>query len=139
RVVGTHSGVHRFTVGQRRGLGLSAPNPLYVLNIDAESATVTVGERAALEREGFRIRKPHWVSGNEPAVGSVFRAKLRYRHGGVPVIYLGMSEDASEAVFRFDGEWSAVSPGQAAVLYCTEDQRDGAVEVMGGGIIAAAW
>ena len=72
RVVGTHAGVHRFTVGQRKGLGLSSPVPLYVVGIDAGGDTVTVGPRAALERRTLTASGVNWIAGAPPA-GAVAR------------------------------------------------------------------
>ena len=67
RVLGTHAGVHRFTIGQRKGLGLSSTEPLYVLEIKPETAQVVVGSRDALGRTSLTASGVNWISGNAPA------------------------------------------------------------------------
>jgi tRNA-specific 2-thiouridylase len=69
RVIGRHGGVHRFTVGQRKGLGLSSPVPLYVVGIDAGTSCVTVGPREALQRDTLTASRVNWISGTPPAPG----------------------------------------------------------------------
>src|SRR3954452_15130960 len=79
-VVGTHEGVHRFTVGQRKGLGLSSPIPLYVVGIDAAANSVVVGPKDALERTELTASGVNWISGEAPARGSRVTARIRHRH-----------------------------------------------------------
>src|SRR5262249_42599059 len=67
RVVGRHQGIHRFTVGQRKGLGVSSPTPLYVLRVNAANQTVTVGPRAALDRRTLTVSNVNWIDGVAPA------------------------------------------------------------------------
>ncbi|MFZ5469658.1 MAG: tRNA 2-thiouridine(34) synthase MnmA [Myxococcota bacterium] len=124
KVLGSHEGVHRFTVGQRRGLGVGGPEPLYVQRIDAPTGRVVVGPAAQGERTRFGLRNPHWVSG-EPPSGPV-EVRIRHRHGGAP----GRLElsDSGEVAVVLDAPARAVTPGQAAVFY------DGA-QVLGGGWI----
>ena len=125
RVVGAHDGVHRFTVGQRRGLGLSSPIPLYVVGIDAGSRSVTVGPRRALERTTLTASGVNWIAGQPPAAGARVTAQIRYRHREAPAA-LEPLPDARVRV-TFDSPQSAVAPGQAVVFY------DGAV------VIGGAW
>jgi tRNA-specific 2-thiouridylase len=125
-LLGTHGGVHRFTVGQRKGLGLSGPAPLYVLKIDAQSAEVTVGPRAALERTALNASGVNWVSVECPATWTRASAQIRHRHTAASGRVRAL-EDA-RAEFVFDEPQSAVTPGQAVVFY------DGDV-VLGGGWI----
>ena len=137
-VVGTHDGVHRFTVGQRKGLGVSARNPLYVLNIDADTGTVTVGEHEELQRSFFEVSDVNWVSGVAPSAPIEALVKLRYRHSGVQCRIEALSDDTGEmsrARVSFLEDWTAVSPGQAAVFYNSEADAEGDVQVYGGGII----
>ncbi len=137
-LVGKHQGVHNFTVGQRKGLGVSAKNPLYVLNIDAETATVTVGEKHQLEKSEFTVGGVNWVSGKMPDGPLEANVKLRYRHAGVRcrIEPLAPAADgATRARIHFTEEWSAVSPGQAAVFYCPDADDEGDFQVLGGGII----
>ncbi len=133
KVLGKHGGIHNFTVGQRQGLGVSNANPLYVLEIASENHTVVVGEKDQLERESFTIDDVNWIRGSAPADSSRFLAKLRYRHKGVRCEVTRSSETSYTA--RFLEEWSAVSPGQAAVFYSERPECEGSVEVIGGGTI----
>ena len=132
-VLGEHSGVHNFTVGQRRGLGLSDEHPLYVLDIDHNSNEVKVGQRSELEREDFYLEEVNWISGSAPKTAIESQVKLRYRHGGTLCRITPL--DGDRAKVSFIGEWSAVSPGQAAVFYAAEPEENGAIEVFGGGRI----
>jgi tRNA-specific 2-thiouridylase len=126
RTLATHDGVHRFTIGQRKGLGVSSQAPLYVLRIDAESGQVTVGPRTALERRTLTASQVTWTCGVTPEDWLPVTAQIRHRHRPAPgrvraVANLG-------ATFESDVPLSAVTPGQAAVFY------DGDVVVGGGWI-----
>ncbi|MFN8391546.1 MAG: tRNA 2-thiouridine(34) synthase MnmA [Bdellovibrionota bacterium] len=132
-VLGEHEGVHSFTVGQRRGLGLSDKMPLYVVDIDPEQRQVTVGPKEDLERSSFHVAGVNWVGGATPTRPIRSRVKLRYRHPGV--LCEVTPADGDSAIVRFLDEWTPVSPGQAAVFYSEHDEVDGAVEVLGGGRI----
>jgi len=131
--LGTHEGVHQFTVGQRKGLGLSDRFPLYVVDIDSEENTVRVGPKEDLERKDFFVGDLSWVSGTAPTGPITARVKLRYRHPGVICRIEPLAN--SRARLEFLDEWTAVSPGQAAVFYSTEAESDAALEVLGGGRI----
>jgi tRNA-specific 2-thiouridylase len=124
--VGRHDGVHRFTVGQRKGLGLSSPIPLYVVGIDAAANAVTVGPREALERVELTASGVNWIAGVAPAAGARVTARIRHRHQEAPAT-IEPVDDARVRV-RFDIPQSAVAPGQAVVMY------DGDVVVGGGWI-----
>jgi tRNA-specific 2-thiouridylase len=128
RVLGRHGGVHRFTVGQRRGLGLSAPRPLYVTALDAARNRVVVGEAEALAAGGARLERVSWVADRPPAGAVRAAVRVRYRHEGAPAEIV--PEEDGGATLRFDAPVRAVAPGQAAVFY------DGD-RVLGGGWIAA--
>jgi tRNA-specific 2-thiouridylase len=125
-VVGRHSGVQHFTVGQRRGLGIAAPRPLYVLQIDPDARRVTVGEEKELWRDSLEARDVNWIAW--PALDEPIEAmvKIRYRHEPAAA----RIEPAGEASVRvrFDAPQRAISPGQAAVFYRGD-------EVLGGGWI----
>jgi tRNA-specific 2-thiouridylase len=122
----THGGVHRFTIGQRKGLGLSAHTPLYVLKIDADSGDVMVGPRAALDRASFTASQVNWIS-REPASQWIpATAQIRHRHR--PATGRVRALDDRRAEFEFDEPQAAVTPGQAAVFY------DGDIVVGGGWI-----
>jgi tRNA-specific 2-thiouridylase len=126
RVVGTHAGVHHFTVGQRKGLGLASGVRLYVVDIDAESASVTVGPRTALERTSLSASGVNWIAGHAPAAGTRATAQIRYRHREASVAITPRPDRRVDAVF--DEPQHAIAPGQAVVFY------DGDV-VLGGGWI----
>lgn len=126
KVVGRHEGVHRFTVGQRKGLGLSSPIPLYVVGIDARANAVTVGPRAALERRELTASGVNWIAGEAPAPGTRVTAQIRHRHQEASATIDPVDGDRVKLVF--DTAQAAVAPGQALVMYRGD-------EVMGGGWI----
>jgi tRNA-uridine 2-sulfurtransferase len=126
RVLGRHDGIHRFTIGQRKGLGLAAGIPLYVVGIDADDATVTVGPREALERDALIASRVNWISGEAPASPIRAFARIRYRHNEALATITPVGDDKVRVAF--DAPQSAVTPGQAVVFY------DGDV-VLGGGWI----
>lgn len=125
-VVGQHEGIHGFTVGQRKGLGISAQNPLYVLNIHPDSHRVEVGEDAALYSRTLKANRLNWVSIPEPAEAIRCSIKIRHRHEPAPATLRVISHGQIEAIF--DEPQRAITPGQSAVFY----QGD---EVAGGGWI----
>ncbi len=126
RVIGTHGGLHRFTVGQRKGLGLSSHIPLYVVSMDADSRTVTVGPREAIERTTLMASRVNWISGEAPTGPTRITAQIRHRHPESAAV-VSATGPASAAV-EFDSPQPAISPGQAVVFY------DGAAVVGGGWI-----
>jgi tRNA-specific 2-thiouridylase len=126
RVLGRHDGVHRFTVGQRKGLGLSSREPLYVTAIDAAQARLVVGTRRALERRSLTASGVNWIDGAPPADGRRVTAQIRYRHQEAPARVRAIGDGRAEVLF--DAPQTAVTPGQAVVFY------DGD-EVLGGGWI----
>jgi tRNA-specific 2-thiouridylase len=126
QVLGTHSGVQHFTVGQRRGLGIASPRPLYVLQIDADAKRVMVGEEKDLWRDSLEARDVNWISWpdlHEPIEATV---KIRYRHDPAPA-RIEPAGPASVRV-RFFAPQRAITPGQSAVFYRGD-------EVLGGGWI----
>lgn len=127
--IGTHPGIAFYTVGQRKGLGLAARQPLYVLKIVPERNAIVVGEREGLYSPGLTAEDLNWVSLEQPAEPIRVAARIRYRATEVPAT-ARVLEDGTLAV-EFDEPQRAVSPGQAVVLY----QGD-AVAV--GGTIAKA-
>ncbi|HET7755242.1 MAG TPA: tRNA 2-thiouridine(34) synthase MnmA [Anaeromyxobacteraceae bacterium] len=125
-VLGRHDGVHRFTVGQRRGLGIASPEPRYVVAIDAASARVVVGSAAEASQASMAVRDVSWVAGEPPARTVECVVKVRHRHEGErATVTAGPSGTAD---VRFARAVRGVAPGQAAVFY------DGD-EVLGGGRI----
>ena len=126
RVVGKHDGVHHFTVGQRKGLGISSAEPLYVVRLDAARGVVQVGPRAALERPGLTASGVNWVPGNAPAGEIRAQVQIRSRHAAAAARVVPIGLDRMEV--EFDAPQTAITPGQAAVVF----QGD---EVLGGGWI----
>jgi len=130
RVLGRHDGVEQFTLGQRKGLGLSVGRPLFVVDIDPAAARVIVGEPAHLVRRFVRVGNLSWISGHPPEGEGPYRVKLRYNSiGGDAILDAG---EPGSTVLRFGSPQRAPAPGQAAVVY------DGD-EVLGGGTIEGAW
>jgi tRNA-uridine 2-sulfurtransferase len=126
RVVGTHGGVHRFTIGQRKGLGLSASEPLYVLEIKPDSAQVVVGSRDSLGRNTLSASQVNWISGIAPEDWLRVSAQIRHRHAAAAARVRRTDEGRAE--LEFDTPQTAITPGQAVVFYNGE-------EVLGGGWI----
>jgi tRNA-specific 2-thiouridylase len=126
-VIGHHEGIHSFTVGQRKGLGISSPNPLYVLAIHPDSHQVTVGPDEGLMSRDLTADKLNWISVPGLDEGKELRVtvKIRHRHTPAPAT-LTSAGDLVRATF--DEPQRAITPGQAAVFY----QED---EVVGGGWI----
>jgi tRNA-specific 2-thiouridylase len=125
-VVGRHTGIHNFTIGQRKGLGVSSPNPLYVLQIDPASHRVTVGAGVAATSATVRARAVNWISIPELTGEMRVRVKIRHRHEPAWATLRALGPNKVEA--EFDEPQRAVTPGQGAVFY------DGD-EVVGGGWI----
>ena len=125
-VVGHHEGIHGFTVGQRKGLGISSPDPLYVLKIHPDSHKVEVGTDDQLLSTRLTANRLNWVSIPEPTEPIRVTIKIRHRHEPAPAMLRVIGEDQIEAIF--DTPQRAITPGQSAVFY----QAD---EVAGGGWI----
>jgi len=122
--VGTHRGLIHYTVGQRKGLGLAAAEPLYVLAIDAEANTVTVGPRGSLASAGLVAGPMNWLVATPPADGTRVEARIRYNHPGATATLHAAADGA--IALRFDVPQPAVTPGQLAVLYDGERCLGGA-------------
>jgi tRNA-specific 2-thiouridylase len=113
--LGTHAGVHRFTVGQRKGLGVATSSPLYVLKIDADAGTVMVGSRDALEQIRLTASGVNWVSIDAPDSPVHVSAQIRHRHK--PAAGLVRALPGGGAEMTFDAPQPAITPGQAVVFY----------------------
>ena len=124
-VLGSHEGIHRFTVGQRKGLGLSSHSPLYVLALRPADKQVVVGPKAALERTTLTASGVNWIIGT-PSASVRASAQIRHRHHAAAATIRALDTARAEVVF--DEPQIAVTPGQAVVFY------DGDV-VLGGGWI----
>ena len=133
RVLGSHEGILRYTIGQRRGIGVASGEPLYVVHLDADRARVIVGPRDALETHKIYLRDVNWL-GDEalsslPTGGLELFAKVRSTRPPRPAVL--HHRDGASWVELVDGE-SGIAPGQACVLY--SDDGDDA-RVFGGGFI----
>jgi tRNA-uridine 2-sulfurtransferase len=125
RVLGRHDGIHRFTVGQRKGLGLSGSAPLYVLELKAADRQVVVGPRASLERTTLTASGVNWIL-DEPDQAIPVTAQIRHRHQPATATVRARPDHRAEVVF--DAPQIAITPGQAVVFY------DGDLVVGGGWI-----
>jgi tRNA-specific 2-thiouridylase len=128
-VLADHAGIHRFTVGQRRGLGIAAGAPFYVREIRPASGEVVVGNRGELNSRGLIARDVDLVDAATFDAASEVEVKIRYRHPALPA-RLNFSSPRSAEV-RFLSAGPAVTPGQACVFYRGD-------EVVGGGFIERA-
>jgi len=128
KVLGQHGGVHTVTVGQRKGLGISAPEPLYVVDIDEASKRVVVGDKEELSCSGLIARSVNWLEGPS-AVEIEAEVQIRYRAPAIACVIRPDSNGNCEV--RFAEAFPAVTPGQAAVFYRGE-------QVLGGGWIERA-
>jgi tRNA-specific 2-thiouridylase len=125
-VIGQHTGVPHYTVGQRKGLGALGPDPRFVIELRPEENVVVVGSGEELLSPTLLADDVHWTSGDAP--GEPFRAnvKIRYRAPEVPARVTQMARGRIHV--EFDTPQRAVTPGQAAVVYVGD-------EVVGGGTI----
>ncbi|HWB16029.1 MAG TPA: tRNA 2-thiouridine(34) synthase MnmA [Vicinamibacterales bacterium] len=126
RVLGRHRGLHRYTVGQRRGLGLSTGAPLYVLRLDPAETRVVVGPREELGRRDLTASGVNWIAGAPPDGPRRVTARIRHRHTDATATVT--ADVSGHASLTFDDPQLAITPGQAVVFY------DGD-EVLGGGWI----
>ena len=125
-VLGQHSGVHNYTIGQRKGLGFPTGKPIYVLAIDPEKNRVIVGEDDALRATTLEIEQVNWVSIDQPAAPLRTQVKIRHKHE--PATATVEALPGLRARITFDAPQRAITPGQAAVVY------DGDVVLAGGWI-----
>ncbi len=125
-VLGRHSGLANYTVGQREGLGISGKEPVYVLSLDVKNNRVIVGPREALYTSTLRLRDVKWISGKAPNSNNGLTCKIRYRAKEVAI---GLELEDNTALVKFFEPQFAVTPGQSCVFY-----RGGGV--LGGGVIA---
>jgi tRNA-uridine 2-sulfurtransferase len=133
RILGRHAGIVHYTIGQRRGLGVAATEPLYVVALDAAGGRVIVGPRSALARTRLMLREVNWIGEGEladlPECGLPIGARVRSTRQPAPARLLPTGE------VEFVEPESGVSPGQACVFYESLDPR---ARVLGGGFIAAS-
>ena len=115
-VLGSHKGIHHYTIGQRKGLGVAVGKPMYVTRIEAASRQVIVGDNAALLKKAFPVRDVNWIS--IPSLEEPLRVETKIRHQfpAAPAV-VTPSADSDRVEVEFDLPQRAVTPGQAAVFY----------------------
>ncbi|MEO1210216.1 MAG: tRNA 2-thiouridine(34) synthase MnmA [Cyanobacteria bacterium J06638_20] len=126
RVLGRHTGIHHYTIGQRKGLGIAAPHPLYVVSIDVGRNQVVVGDRSAVHFPECTVQRLNWVSIPAPSTPISIEVQVRYRTKPSPATLIPLENNRARIVF--EEPLFGVTPGQAAVWY--EGDR-----LLGGGII----
>lgn len=126
RMLGHHEGVEFYTIGQRKGLRLSHPTPLYVIDLDPQRNRVVVGDAAALACDAFRVERCNWIAFAEPPPSFEATVKIRYNHPGTPATVTPAADGTAQMKLREPQR--AVTPGQAAVFYADD-------VVLGGGWI----
>jgi tRNA-specific 2-thiouridylase len=127
--VGEHQGLAYYTVGQRKGLGVTAREPLHVLRLDTRQNAVIVGSAAELERDAFTIHQSSWTSDSAPSEPFAAQVKLRYKAPLVGATITPLADGRAEV--RLDQPARAITPGQAAVFYGGAEGD----EALGGGLI----
>jgi tRNA-specific 2-thiouridylase len=125
-LIGQHTGIHRYTIGQRRGIGIAAEQPLYVIGIDAPHNRVIVGGADELLGLEFTAAGVNWIAFDNPASPVRAEVRVRYRHTPAPATITPLNDGRVRV--RFDEPQRAITPGQATVFYRGD-------EVVGGGWI----
>ncbi len=126
QTLGSHKGLFRYTVGQRRGLGLPHTSPWYVLALEVETNTIVVGKEEDLYKDSIVLTKMNWPSGSAPPDGKGFQVKIRYTHRGAEAHINQL--DKGKYRITFKEKQRAVTPGQFAVIFRNS-------EVIGSGVI----
>ncbi len=126
-VIGRHQGIHRYTVGQRRGIGVSSPEPLYVVRVDAKNNRVVVGSSDELLKREMTVERVNWIAIEN--LTEPIRAAVKIRSRAEEALATVSKRDDGSVIVTFDEAQRAVTPGQAAVFYDDEI-------VVGGGWIA---
>ncbi|MFZ5819679.1 MAG: tRNA 2-thiouridine(34) synthase MnmA [Chloroflexota bacterium] len=129
KALGRHTGLANYTVGQRKGLGVQSPAPLYVLGKDTVRNTLIVGEAHEFGANTLAARDVNWIAGEAP--GEPFRALVKIRYTARPAgAVVTPIENGAQAQVRFDAPQRDITPGQAAVFYVGD-------ETVGGGVIVS--
>lgn len=126
KVLGGHTGLFHYTIGQRKGLGISNPEPLYVIGLDAKTNTVMVGTNDELFSKIIQVKDLHWLAGHPPDLNRNYNVRIRYSHRG-SLAQLNIQENNC-GTFTFSKPQRAITPGQFAVVYNN-------TELLGSGII----
>lgn len=127
KILGRHTGIVNFTLGQRRGIGVCDPRPLYVVQLDSSTNTVVVGFKEETLRKGLRLREINVPSSRRPSLGDKFLVMVRSTAKAAGCTVTGVSEDHLD--LELDEPQSGIAPGQAGVLYSGD-------QLVGGGWIA---
>lgn len=128
RVLGQHTGIHHYTIGQRKGLGIAFPEPLYVVGLDAMANQVLVDTRDRATQPACTVHRVNWVSIDPPIAPLRVQVQIRYRSPAVPATVVPLGDRGDRVQITFDDPQFSVTPGQAAVWY--DDDL-----LLGGGII----
>jgi tRNA-specific 2-thiouridylase len=115
RVLGQHDGIEFYTIGQRKGLGITTPKPVYVVELDVENNRVVVGDEAALDRDEFIADRCNWHPFEKLIAPIEVTAKIRYNHPGAPATVTPL--DGNRVKVKLYSPARAITPGQAAVFY----------------------
>ena len=126
KVLGSHNGLYRYTIGQRKGLGVSSETPLYVIGLDVANNAVIVGKNDELFKSHIQVKELHWLSGNPPDTSKEYQVRIRYSHRGSDGRLVVHDDGHGEIIFQ--DPQRAITPGQFAVIY--ED-----TELLGSGVI----
>jgi len=125
-IVGQHTGIHRFTIGQRRGIGIAGARPLHVVAIDAAKNRIVVGGQDQLLSQEFTAAGVNWIAFENPTTPVQAHVRVRYRHAEAPARITPLENGRARVIF--DEPQRAITPGQATVFYNDD-------EVVGGGWI----
>jgi len=123
-VIGKHAGIHRYTIGQRRGIGIAGAEPLYVLGIDAPNNRIVVGNQEGLLSDEFTATGVNWISLDNPAEPVRAEVRVRYRHTAAPATITPLPSDRVR--IKFDEPQRAITPGQATVFHRGDEVVGGA-------------
>ena len=126
RVLGQHDGIEFYTIGQRKGLGISSPKPLYVVELDAANNRVIVGDESQLDRDEFTVERCNWIAFDQPPESFEATIKIRYNHPGAAGTVRPQPDGSAK--IKLQTSQRAITPGQATVFYRSDD-------VIGGGWI----
>jgi len=128
QLLGTHHGLFRYTIGQRKGLGIASDAPLYIVKLDVEKNAVIVGSNEELLNRRIHVTELHWLAGTPPDITREYTVRIRYSHRG-STAQLALHDNACGEIL-FHEPQRAITPGQFAVIY--DD-----TELLGSGIIMA--
>lgn len=115
QVLGHHDGIEFYTIGQRKGLGISPSKPVYVIELDAANNRVVVGDETALDRDAFRVERCNWIPFDAPPASLEVSAKIRYNHPGTAATVTPLADGG--ATVKLHVPQRAITPGQACVFY----------------------